>query len=271
MQRIDELMKQPKMLLIDTRYEPASQFPQWRKPTLERVYGKRYRWAGEYLGNVNFNTDLPIELANPEPGITRLCEYLQDGYRLVLLCQCPYYRSCHREVVVQLLLQAWPAARVVQPETLPAIEGYRCLSIRQPYAHWLANPSLFRKYGVLPKTVENRNWRSSYRGNLLLHASTTFEQDAFAYWTCRIPGLEAIVPAEKKEYAQGAIIGIAQLAGIIDESSDPWFCGNYGFVLKDARPIGPIPYPGALKISEVPRSVVDTQIGISRAAALSTR
>lgn len=28
MQRIDELMKLPMMLLIDTRYKPTSQFPQ---------------------------------------------------------------------------------------------------------------------------------------------------------------------------------------------------------------------------------------------------
>ena len=71
-----------------------------------------------------------------------------------------------------------------------------------------------------------------------------------------MPGLEALVPHEKREYALGAIIGIAHLVEIITHSDDPWFRGQYGFVLKDARPLGPILYPGALKIFEVPRSVV---------------
>jgi len=147
---------------------------------------------------------------------------------------------------------------VVQPEILPAIEGYHCLSIRPPYSHWLANPGLFIKHGVPPKTFENRGWRTGYRGELLLHASTTFEHDAIDYWTSRIPGLDTIVPTEKKDYTQGAIVGIARLVDVIDRSDDIWFCGDYGFVLEGARPIGPIPYPGALKIFEVPRSVVDT-------------
>src|SRR5216110_1846348 len=207
MQRIDDLMKLPMMLLIDTRYKPTSQFPQWRRSTLERVYGERYCWMGEYLGNINYNNGHAIELANPEPGILRLCEYLQSGYRIVLLCQCSNYKLCHRAVIVQLLLQAWSSVQVVQPEILPAIEGYHCLSIRPPYSHWLANPGLFIKHGVPPKTFENRGWRTGYRGELLLHASTTFEHDAIDYWTSRIPGLDTIVPTEKKDYTQGAIVG----------------------------------------------------------------
>ena len=154
MQRIDDLMAQPMTLLIDTRYKPTSQMPQWRKPTLERVYGKRYRWAGEYLGNKNYKNDLPIELADPGPGIKRLCEYLLHGFRLILLCQCPDYSSCHREVIVQLLQQALSSLQVFQPDVLPAVEGYRCLSIRQPYAHWFAHQALFTQHGLLPKTIE---------------------------------------------------------------------------------------------------------------------
>jgi hypothetical protein len=70
--------------------------------------------------------------------------------------------------------------------------------------------------------------------------------------------LQAIVPRNKKDYARGAIVGVAQLVDVITESDSPWFCGEYGFVLKDAHPIEPIPYPGALKIFEVPRSIVDS-------------
>jgi hypothetical protein len=271
MQRIDDLMREPMTLLIDTRYKPTSQMSQWRRRTLEQVYGERYRWAGEHLGNIHFDTDLPIELADPDPGIARLCEYLQHGYRLILLCQCPNYAYCHRNVIVQLLLKAMPSVQIIQPEALPEVLGYHCLSIRQPYAHWLANPTLFTEHDLPPKIVENRDWLTRHRGELLLHASATFEAGALNYWSRRIPGLSSVVPREKKAYAQGAIIGIAQLAGIIETSSDPWFCGAYGFVLKDAQPIGPIHYPGALKIFEVPRSVVDLQMRTSEATVLTRR
>lgn len=259
MQRIDDLMAQPMTLLIDTRYKPTSQLPQWRKPTLERVYGKRYRWAGEYLGNKNYQNDLPIELADPGPGIERLCEYLQRGFCLILLCQCPDYWSCHREVIVQLLLQALPTLQVIQPDVLPAVEGYRCLSIQPPYAHWLANPAIFIEHGLPPKILENRDWYTRYRGKILLHASATFDAGALITWKQRILGLETVVPSEKREYTLGAIIGSANLVDVIDASEDPWFCGKYGFVLEDARPIGPFSFPGALKIFEVPRSVITTK------------
>lgn len=256
MQRIDELMQQPNMLLVDTRYYPTSRLPQWRKQTLQCVYKDRYRWAGAYLGNVNVNTGLPIQLANSGPGIRQLCRYVQDGYQIIILCQCPIYEQCHRRLVIDLLLQAMPNIQVIQPEMLPEASGYWCLSTRPPYSHWLSNPALFRDHHFPPKTIENRDWSSRHRGHLLIHASQTFEPGALAYWERRLPGLQAIVPRNKKDYALGAIVGIAQLADVITKSDDPWFCGEYGFVLKNARPVEPVPYPGALKIFEVPRSIV---------------
>ena len=257
MQRIDELMRQPNMLLIDTRYKPTSWSPQWRKQTLECVYKKRYRWAGAYLGNVHVHTDQPMELANPEPGVQQLCRYLQQGYQLIILCQCTTYQECHRHLVIDLLLQAMPHIQVIQPETLPEIAGYWCLSTRPPYSHWLSNPALFSAHHIPPKTIENRDWSSRHRGKILIHASQTFESEALAYWGRRLPGLQIVVPQRKKEYVLGAIVGVAQLVDVITESNDPWFCGEYGFVLEDAQPIEPTPYPGALKIFEVPRSIVE--------------
>ena len=255
LQRIDNLMQQPGMKLVDLRCSPTSQFSQWRRKTLERVYGANYYWAGASLGNRNYNNDLPIELIDPEPGIAHLCEFLQQGDHLILLCQCPEYGVCHRATVVRLLLQAMPSIRVVQPETLPEVQGYWSLSIRPPYSYWIANPALLIQQDLPPKTLENRKWATRYRGDILLHAGTTIEQDAVAYWKRFMPGLERLVPAQG--YPRGAIIGRARLVDVVTSSNDAWFCGPYGFVLEDACPIEPISYPGALKIFEVPRSIVD--------------
>src|SRR5450631_2860586 len=85
---IDQLMEQPHMLLIDTRFRPKSRWPEWREGTLREKYGARYRTAGAYLGNVNFQGG-PIQIADIEEGLRGLRLYLSEGHDLILLCQCP--------------------------------------------------------------------------------------------------------------------------------------------------------------------------------------
>lgn len=71
----------------------------------------------------------------------------------------------------------------------------KCLTIKQPYVdHILA--------GL--KTVENRNWRTSYRGPLLIHAGLVED---------RRSGLESI---DGPGYGvRGAIVGTAMLVDIL--------------------------------------------------------
>ena len=132
----------------------------------------------------------------------------------------------------------------------------KCLSIRQPYATWLANPQQFLAAGIPVKRIENRDWATRYRGPLLIHASKSFEADAFPAWKRRLPGLALCASVNRRDYPAGAIIGIADLVGCVDESDDPWFCGTYGFVLANARPIEPIPYRGSLGLFDVPDEVI---------------
>src|SRR5579875_1814127 len=72
---IEQLMTQPQMLLIDTRFSPKSRWTEWREGALRARYGTRYRWAGAYLGNVNFEGG-PIQLADAEEGLRGLHIYL---------------------------------------------------------------------------------------------------------------------------------------------------------------------------------------------------
>jgi hypothetical protein len=59
----------------------------------------------------------------------------------------------------------------------------------------------------------------------------------------------------------GAIVGVADLVDVVEESDDPWFCGTLRVrVLDNAQAFDePIPYRGALKLFSVPRSVVQLQ------------
>lgn len=113
-QYIDQLMKQADMLLIDTRFRPNSWRAEWRETALRKKYGNRYHWAGTYLGNVNYAGG-PIQLADSEEGIRGLCLYLKEGHDLILLCQCPNYHTCHRKVIVDLLVQQ-TSVEVIHPE-----------------------------------------------------------------------------------------------------------------------------------------------------------
>jgi hypothetical protein len=266
-QYIDQLMAQPQMLLIDTRCSPKSRWADWREGALRAKYGTRYRWAGAYLGNVNFQGG-PIQIANLEEGLRGLHLYLDEGYDLLLLCQCRDYYSCHRKVIVDHLVER-TSVEVIQPGPLQrASATIMALSIQQPYAQWLANPGQFVNAGIRPKTIESRTWTTRYRGPLLIHASTTFDHDAIDSWIGRCPELEHVIPLEERAYTKGALVGIAELIEVVHQSADPWFIGPYGLVLANARPLEPISYRGQLKLFPVPTSLIHAQLATTGAIAV---
>jgi hypothetical protein len=57
--------------------------------------------------------------------------------------------------------------------------------------------------------------RAVSSSNILLHASTTFDQDAIEYWVGRCPELEHVIPLEERAYPKGALVGIADLVEAI--------------------------------------------------------
>lgn len=120
-ERIDELLSNPKVLLIDTRIKPWSWNEAYRKEALEHRYGSKYRWAGKFLGNPAKDTGR-LEVADPEKGIAGLMRYLSEGYDLILLCQCLCYTKCHTSLIVDLLQQK-ASVEVVRfdAESLPAL------------------------------------------------------------------------------------------------------------------------------------------------------
>ena len=266
-QYIEHLMAQSQMLLIDTRFSPKSHWPEWREGVLREKYGTRYRAAGAYLGNRNYQGG-SIQIADIEEGLRGLHLYLDEGYDLILLCQCPDYSSCHRSVIVDQLREHTPV-EIIQPGTMGrTLDTIMALSIQQPYAQWLANPGQFVNAGILPKTIENRTWTTRYRGPLLIHASNTFDHDAIDFWVGRCSELEHVIPLEERGYPKGALVGIADLVEVVYQSVDPWFVGPYGFVLANARPLEPIPYRGQLKLFSVPTSLICTQLPTIEAIAV---
>lgn len=259
----------PNLLLIDTRAVPHSRIAGWSQSALEQRFGNRYRWAGKFLGNVNYASAGPIRLANPVTGIAGLVRYLQEGYDLILLCGCREYEQCHRRVIVDLLCQQLPTVNIIHPEALPSSETVKCLSVRHPWAWLLTHPEILKQCGIEPKCIENRDWSTRYRGPLLIHAGTQVDRELFtldrtldhSYWKGKFgaagAALADAMPQTPREYVTKAIVGVAELVQVVEYSESRWFVGPFGWMLKHARPIPPVlNYPGRLWLFDVPFSVV---------------
>lgn len=121
------------------------------------------------------------------------------------------------------------------------------LSIRQPWAWAIINAG---------KDIENRNWRTAFRGPVCIHAAkgmTTSEwDDAMDFIDHAFPApmasrldrrASAIHSTDAK---RGGIVGVALIVDCITGSDSPWFFGRFGFVLRDVRPVPFIPVKGAL-------------------------
>jgi hypothetical protein len=123
----------------------------------------------------------------------------------------------------------------------------KCLSLKQPYAELLVSGK---------KTIELRNWNTSFRGKFLIHASRNIDKE-------RLDSLGI----DHNKLISGAIIGSAILYDVkqygnkrelemdknkhLADTKEFGFC-KYGFIIKNAHRLRrSIPYPGMLKFFEV--------------------
>ncbi len=275
--RLTYSMSKSRTLLIDLRKDPVSSYPMWDGPQLRQTWGKRYRQAGAYLGNVNHANGGPIHIPRMPEGLGVLLDYVREGWSLVLLCGCMNLHECHRQVVQAQFEEILSSCKVDIPyvvEDTPEPWFMNCLSIKQPWAEIICRAPLFEALGQVPKNIENRTWTTPWRGKLAIHAGTTFDTGLFKnkiidpfWWQERFGVLSAsIVPVHKDQYRLGAIIGIADLDTVLDPAvadqlDNPWYVpGQYGFVLKNIQPIDPIPWRGQRRLFQVPLAVVSGNV-----------
>ncbi len=112
--------------------------------------------------------------------------------------------------------------------THPAVKA---LTIRQPWAWAVVYAG---------KDVENRRWRTSYRGPLLIHAAKEGDPAGAArvLWTMADPG--AFGQPRAAFATRGAIIGVAHLADICTDSPSRWAEPNrFHWILEFAEPVDP--------------------------------
>lgn len=118
----------------------------------------------------------------------------------------------------------------------------KALSILQPYA-WLIVTGR--------KDIENRVWRTEYRGPVLIHAGKTYPKRDYEDDAEGVPGYPA------REEMIGGIVGIATITGCVSKSDSKWFNGPWGFTLTNAQALPKlVPMRGALGFFDVPPDVL---------------
>jgi uncharacterized protein (DUF488 family) len=102
--------EQHNLLVVDVRYSPRSRQPEWTRKRLQELLGERYIHVPAF-GNINYKSDGPIQLADPEAGKAVVVERLAQQ-PVLLLCACKDWHSCHRLAVATVLHEATGAAVV---------------------------------------------------------------------------------------------------------------------------------------------------------------
>jgi uncharacterized protein (DUF488 family) len=107
---LERLMRNPRVLLVDVRYRPVSQWArQWNRASLAGRYRERYVWERR-LGNVHYrDPEHAIELPpGYQQAVREAVALVCAGTSLVLLCACRDERACHRSLVARLIQDALP-------------------------------------------------------------------------------------------------------------------------------------------------------------------
>lgn len=120
----------------------------------------------------------------------------------------------------------------------------KTLSIRQPWAWLIVNGY---------KDVENRDWPTRFRGPLFIHAGKTMTRADYqaALLFMASPEFYHIPLPQPKDLPLGGIVGEVEIADCVTASTSPWFCGPYGFVLRNARPLPFLAIDGRLGLFEI--------------------
>jgi hypothetical protein len=121
----------------------------------------------------------------------------------------------------------------------------KVIVVRQPWA-WLI------VHGF--KDIENRTWKTRYRGLLLIQASATCQTQRKLDESRRFARKRGVKLPE--EFDQGGIVGSVQLGDCVTRSRSKWFEGPVGWVLSKPKRLPFMPMKGRLGLFEPPPRII---------------
>lgn len=118
----------------------------------------------------------------------------------------------------------------------------KALSILQPWPWAIFN---------LEKDVENRVWRTHFRGRFLIHTGKGFDHLGYGWLLDRGFKLPCV-----ESFERGGIVGSTVIRDCVQASPSSWFFGPFGFVLQGVQSMPFIPYRGERGFFDVPDHLV---------------
>ena len=120
----------------------------------------------------------------------------------------------------------------------------KVLTIHQPWASAIAAGQ---------KTIENRTWRTSYRGPLLIHAGRSLKSMDFGRAFLDRLGIE--LPTT---LPLGSIVALAELVDCrpLGDLEDPFAEGPVCWMLQNIRALEPLFWPGGQGLFELPAAAI---------------
>lgn len=122
------------------------------------------------------------------------------------------------------------------------------LSLHQPWAWAILHAG---------KRVENRTWKTDYRGPLVIHAAQTRRSMRHGLGVlgrlhaCGV--FDAMLDVKRLPY--GALVGVCELVDVVPiawRATDAWACGPWCWLLEEVRTIEPVAWRGAQGLFRVP-------------------
>lgn len=97
----------------------------------------------------------------------------------------------------------------------------KTISIKQPFA-WL----LINGY----KDLENRNWKTNFRDDILIHASKEVDTSGYTFVKTNYPDIKL---PDIDKFERGGVVGKITITDVVEKSTSRWFFGSYGFVMEN--------------------------------------
>jgi len=114
----------------------------------------------------------------------------------------------------------------------------KALSVKQPWA-W----AIVHGY----KDVENRDWDTKYRGEVLIHASKGFDMEGYDFIKQMLPDVDVPKP---EDFFRGGVVGSVEITDCVTAMDSEWFFGKWGFTVTNAKTCVPRICKGALGFFE---------------------
>ena len=112
----------------------------------------------------------------------------------------------------------------------------KAISIKQPFAWLLVNGF---------KDLENRNWKTNFRGEILIHASKDIDVSDYAFVKANYQDIDL---PKITDFEKGGIVGKITITEVVDKSKSRWFFGKYGFLMETPIKCKFFPCKGALSL-----------------------